>query len=295
MKEKNGGNNMGKTNFIVSDSNSIIVEAPFRHSQFAPNVQSIDYYAGDIYPSNDIHALGIVTENISISRKDEKVTIIDSRINIDTPTYPFVKVLRAGKVNADLLPHAPTKEAMEVLNIDFVISDMTPYTNEGIEVYEHFEKKGFDCKKHGVAEYKGKKYVIEDCTLYDETMETLIYFCPVRTGTFKVPNSVKTIGYRAFNDTDLDEIILNRGVKRISNQAFINFDNSTHSVIIPETIEYIARDAFKNTDYISSMGGNVLNRQRHSKINAKVIINRPKNSIEGHPFGSPFINISWKD
>lgn len=62
--------------------------------------------------------------------------------------------------------------------------------------------------------------------------------------TLLLPSAAKTIEEEAFlGDTSLDEVILPEGILRIENAAFAQ--SSVRSINLPETLEYIADDAFE--------------------------------------------------
>lgn len=65
-------------------------------------------------------------------------------------------------------------------------------------------------------------------------------------GTFEIPNSVTTIGYRAFyNCTNLESITIPESVTEIGAFAFENC-NSLKSITIPKSITKIGFAAFYN-------------------------------------------------
>ena len=98
-----------------------------------------------------------------------------------------------------------------------------------------------------------KKYIVnsenetyssrEDGCLFNKNKTKLVLYAIGRFGDYAVPDSVETIGYAAFQNTNyLDHVTLGSSVKRIEPYAF--FQSSLESITIPNGVERIEHEAF---------------------------------------------------
>ena len=64
--------------------------------------------------------------------------------------------------------------------------------------------------------------------------------------TLNLPNTIETIGVRAFNGISIEELVLPQSIKRIDELAFMNCANLKH-VVLPANVEEIGAGAFCGT------------------------------------------------
>ena len=97
---------------------------------------------------------------------------------------------------------------------------------------------------------KNDNYCSIDGVLFDKAATTLLmYPCAKTNTTYKIPNSVKTIVYRAFYDCDnLTSISIPSSVKSIEWEVFSGCD-SLASITIPDTVTSIGGNVFYGTAY----------------------------------------------
>ena len=87
-----------------------------------------------------------------------------------------------------------------------------------------------------------------------------------------IPNSIKKIWYTAFNENQLTNLVIKDGIESIEAGAFA--ENQLTVVEIPSSITSISQTAFSA-----------------NQTEMKVIINKPKNSIENSPWGAS--SVEW--
>ena len=97
-----------------------------------------------------------------------------------------------------------------------------------------------------------KHFAAIDGVLYNKKITTLIEMPRGRKiKTFKIPDSVKTIGYNAFRCCcHLQYVVFPRGLKSIGSSAFWGCD-SLKEVNLPDGVEYISEEAFCGCTSIS--------------------------------------------
>ena len=97
-----------------------------------------------------------------------------------------------------------------------------------------------------------KHFAAIDGVLYNKKITTLIEMPRGRKiKTFKIPDSVKTIGYDAFRCCcHLQYVVFPRGLKSIGSSAFWGCD-SLKEVNLPDGVEYISEEAFCGCTSIS--------------------------------------------
>ena len=120
-------------------------------------------------------------------------------------------------------------------------------------------------------------YSVEDYILYNKDKTELITTLKPNSGNFIVKDTVKVIGTQAFcNERNITEIILPIGIIEIKD----SFQYCTFTKIeIPSTITQISTSAFLYNPNLS-----------------QIIINKPKDSIPGAPWGAVKGNrvVEWK-
>ena len=120
-------------------------------------------------------------------------------------------------------------------------------------------------------------YSVEDYILYNKDKTELITTLKPNSGNFIVKDTVKVIGTQAFcNERNITEIILPIGIIEIKD----SFQYCTFTKIeIPSTITQISTSAFLYNPNLS-----------------QIIINKPKDSILGAPWGAVKGNrvVEWK-
>ena len=110
----------------------------------------------------------------------------------------------------------------------------------------------------------------------------------------EIPNSVTTIGHRSFNQNQLTNIKIGNAVVSIDQEAFAN--NQLTNVIIPSSVTSIGYGAFRNNQLANieipaSVTYIVYNAFSENHPDMKIIVNKPKNSIEDSPWGAS--SVEW--
>ena len=253
------------------------------------------YKAGAFFPSNDKKAIGITVRKYDVCEKEAEIKFVNGSSKVVCPSYPEILVVRSGDINVFKLAEIPSREAMEVLKMNFKFADGSPYTSEYINENGGFENFDFsDFEETSVFETNGKKYIIEKGVIYNADKSVLIYCDQDKTGEFKLPETVKIIGYKAFVKTKLSYIELNKGIEVIGEYAFEGFDDISHTVVIPETVQYIAPNAFKTIRSWNSWAGSMAAHQKHERIHADIVINKEKDALDNAPWGACFAKVLWK-
>lgn len=84
----------------------------------------------------------------------------------------------------------------------------------------------------------------ENGVLFDKEKTTILFCSRNKVGDYSIPNSVKSIGIRAFSScTKLTSITIPKDVYSIGYQAFYYCTGLTN-IILPETVKYIDAEAF---------------------------------------------------
>lgn len=97
-------------------------------------------------------------------------------------------------------------------------------------------------------------YAGADGVLFSNDMTMLLCYPSGRSGSYKVPSSVKTIGYCAFNNSpSLFGVTIPLGVTTIESGAFLNCTALT-KVIVSSTVTNINDDAFGNCPNVTLYG-----------------------------------------
>lgn len=97
-------------------------------------------------------------------------------------------------------------------------------------------------------------YASVDGVLFNKNMTELLCFPSGRAGSYKVPSSVRTIGYCAFNNcTLLFGVTIPLGITTIEADAFLNC-TALMRAIISSTVISISDDAFSNCPNVTIYG-----------------------------------------
>ncbi len=91
-------------------------------------------------------------------------------------------------------------------------------------------------------------FTVADGALYSKDMTCLVAVPPARSHSFKIPATVKEIGYGAFVGSELSEIVIPEGVTTISPYAFARCAN-LRRVVCPSTVTHVAGTAFEETPF----------------------------------------------
>ncbi|MBR3953421.1 MAG: leucine-rich repeat protein [Oscillospiraceae bacterium] len=114
------------------------------------------------------------------------------------------------------------------------------------------EMSGWSFQDSGIRNFSvsedNENYCSEDGVVFSKDKKELVIVPYGRTGSYEVPEFVETIGYAAFCDTGINEIIIHEGVKTVESEAF--FANGA-SVIFMGRPSYIDHNAFSgwNDDF----------------------------------------------
>lgn len=71
--------------------------------------------------------------------------------------------------------------------------------------------------------------------------------------TITIPGSVEVISAGVFNRTNFKNVVLSSGTKRIEDYAFLR--SQIESIDLPDSLEYIGENAFKNCPYLTEIQG----------------------------------------
>jgi serine/threonine protein kinase len=95
-------------------------------------------------------------------------------------------------------------------------------------------------------------YTVVDNVLFTKDMETLVAFPDGITGSYTVPDGVKTIGDDAFYWATVSEVVLPDSVTDIGMYAFA-YAKNLENITIPESVETIGANAFAQCDSLESI------------------------------------------
>jgi hypothetical protein len=95
-------------------------------------------------------------------------------------------------------------------------------------------------------------YTVVDNVLFTKDMETLVAFPDGITGSYTVPDGVKTIGNDAFYWATVSEVVLPDSVTDIGMYAFA-YAKNLENITIPESVETIGANAFAQCDSLESI------------------------------------------
>lgn len=90
-----------------------------------------------------------------------------------------------------------------------------------------------------------KNLLKKDNILYSYDMKTLYWADQYFSGSYKIPSTVKTIYYCAFEQTNLSSIDLGNNVQIIADGAF-NLCRYLTKITIPKSVTYVGRQALSN-------------------------------------------------
>lgn len=90
-----------------------------------------------------------------------------------------------------------------------------------------------------------------DGVIFDKDQSTLIYFPPLKEGEYAIPNSVTSIGERAFTNSSLSSLTIPNSVTSISDFAFLR--SSLTSITLPSGLTSIERGVFLNCGGLTSI------------------------------------------
>ncbi len=100
-------------------------------------------------------------------------------------------------------------------------------------------------------------YMAEDNVLFNKEQTTLILFPAARSGNYTIPTAVTTIGWGAFNYSQLSEVEIPMSVTKIEGYAFMNA--ALTAITIPESVTTIEERAFEGTALTSIVLPNSVN------------------------------------
>lgn len=95
-------------------------------------------------------------------------------------------------------------------------------------------------------------YSSADGVLFNADQSTLLRFPEGRTGSYTIPDSVKTIGESAFENTVISQVIIPDTVKKIEDDGFSD-NNALKSIEIPESVTEIGIAALNYCDDLQSV------------------------------------------
>ena len=110
---------------------------------------------------------------------------------------------------------------------------------KNVEEIDFYAFEGCSNLSEFIVDSDNSSFTSEDGVLFDKNMETLLH-CPAKkSGTYTVPNGIKSIGEYAFDSCEsLTSIIISNSVTTIDDSAFYGCSNLT-SVMIPKSVTSI--------------------------------------------------------
>lgn len=93
---------------------------------------------------------------------------------------------------------------------------------------------------------EGKAYKASDGVLYTADCKTLVAYPRGRTGSFKVPDGVNTVGQFAFSGSKLSEIVLPDTLSTIEKYAFFETEE-LREITVPASVRLIGFSAFQKS------------------------------------------------
>ena len=111
-----------------------------------------------------------------------------------------------------------------------------------------FYSSGVGCLEEINVSEDNPYFTSSDGILFNKDKTILMKYPNGRTGKYTVPESVKTIGYTAFEGSNLDRVYLPEGLEYIADKAFSS--SRIQGVFVPDTVEtfgYEIVDSSSNT------------------------------------------------
>lgn len=96
-----------------------------------------------------------------------------------------------------------------------------------------------------------KKYATVNGSLYNKKKNNLIAYPDGRTSSYKVSKGTKYIGNQSFSGATVKKVVLPNTVKNIGYKAFENCKN-LNNITIPGSVSFIDAKAFNNTKYYNT-------------------------------------------
>lgn len=123
---------------------------------------------------------------------------------------------------------------------------------KNVEEIDFYAFEGCSNLSEFIVDSDNSSFTSEDGVLFDKNMETLLH-CPAKkSGTYTVPNGIKSIGEYAFDSCEsLTSIIISNSVTTIDDSAFYGCSNLT-SVMIPKSVTSI-EDCVVSSDRLNGL------------------------------------------
>lgn len=121
-------------------------------------------------------------------------------------------------------------------------------------------------------------FMVEDNIIYNKEKTKMLIIGARNMETFEIPNGVIELGELLFHNRNVKEIKIPTSVKKIGNS--FNYCTNLTKIVIPSNVEEINSNCF-------SFCGNL----------TEIIIQKPKNSIQGEPWGCPqgIRSVIWQE
>lgn len=94
-------------------------------------------------------------------------------------------------------------------------------------------------------------YLSENGILFNQNMQSLVWFPPALSDDYKIPESVTAIGSYAFSDSQCRHISMHGHIKRIAPFAFAGA--RLESMVIPDAVENLERGVFQGCTHLASL------------------------------------------
>ena len=182
------------------------------------NLKKITIGKGITKLSNDQFLYVYNLEEIIVSPDNPNYTSVDGVVYNKDMTA--IVAFPVGKTGTYVVPST-------VVDVDVLINNLGRY-----DVEIDFGNSNTD-------------YKFENGVLYDSEMTTIYWVDKSQTGKYDMPDSVTSVGPKAFQNASFSEIIVSENVSEIVYYSFA-FNTNLEKVVLPEKLKTIGEGVFEN-------------------------------------------------